>query len=285
MANIAIYDGSADLTAVSGSTPFGLYDNDLSYLTASANTADWCARRLGYPITDIELQDEQFFACYEEAVSEYSAQVNRWNIRSNLLGAQGSATQSYTHTLIDPSLNRVIGLSRQYGTEAGSGGTIDWRTGYIQTTSGSDGWNQTYDLTTVLSASDGTTETADIEVKRVFHHASPAAEREYDPQFGAESALASFGWGGTMAGVQYLALGLTGEAGEVANKVKKLIRDGGDTPDKRKEIGKELGDVCWYLAVLAEELGSNLGKIMEDNLDKLEDRRARGVLGGSGDNR
>ena len=206
MANIAIYDGSADLTAVSGSTPFGLYDNDLSYLTASANTADWCARRLGYPITDIELQDEQFFACYEEAVSEYSAQVNRWNIRSNLLGAQGSATQSYTHTLIDPSLNRVIGLSRQYGTEAGSGGTIDWRTGYIQTTSGSSGWNQTYDLTTVLSASDGTTETADIEVKRVFHHASPAAEREYDPQFGAESALASFGWGGTMAGVQYLAL-------------------------------------------------------------------------------
>ena len=86
-------------------------------------------------------------------------------------------------------------------------------------------------------------------------------------------------------GVQYLALGLTGEAGEVANKVKKLIRDGGDTPDKRKEISKELGDVCWYLAVLAEELGSNLGKIMEDNLNKLEDRRARGVLGGSGDNR
>ena len=86
-------------------------------------------------------------------------------------------------------------------------------------------------------------------------------------------------------GVQYLALGLTGEAGEVANKVKKLIRDGGDSPDKRKEIAKELGDVCWYLAVLAQELGSNLGKIMEDNLDKLEDRRARGVLGGSGDNR
>ena len=86
-------------------------------------------------------------------------------------------------------------------------------------------------------------------------------------------------------GVQYLALGLTGEAGEVANKVKKLIRDGGDSPDKRKEIAKELGDVCWYLAVLAQELGSNLGKIMEDNLNKLEDRRVRGVLGGSGDNR
>ena len=86
-------------------------------------------------------------------------------------------------------------------------------------------------------------------------------------------------------GLYYTTLGLVGEAGEVANKVKKLIRDGGDTPDKRKEIGKELGDVCWYLAVLAEELGSNLGKIMEDNLSKLEDRKARGVIGGSGDNR
>jgi NTP pyrophosphatase (non-canonical NTP hydrolase) len=82
----------------------------------------------------------------------------------------------------------------------------------------------------------------------------------------------------------YLTLGLAGEAGEIANKAKKLIRDG-DNADKRKEIGKELGDVCWYLAVLAEELGMNLGKVMEDNIEKLSSRKARGVLGGSGDNR
>src|SRR5210317_2502779 len=81
----------------------------------------------------------------------------------------------------------------------------------------------------------------------------------------------------------YLTLGLSGEAGEIANKAKKLIRDG-DNPDKREEIGKELGDVCWYLAVLAEELGMNLGKVMEDNIEKLSSRKARGVLGGSGDN-
>ena len=53
----------------------------------------------------------------------------------------------------------------------------------------------------------------------------------------------------------YLTLGLAGEAGEIANKAKKIIRDGGDVDAKKKEIGKELGDVCWYLAVLAEELG------------------------------
>ena len=82
----------------------------------------------------------------------------------------------------------------------------------------------------------------------------------------------------------YLTLGLSGEAGEIANKAKKLIRDG-DNPDKREEIGKELGDVCWYLAVLAEELGMNLGKIMEDNIEKLSSRKQRGTLGGSGDNR
>ena len=82
----------------------------------------------------------------------------------------------------------------------------------------------------------------------------------------------------------YLTLGLSGEAGEIANKTKKLIRDG-DNPAKRAEITKELGDVCWYIAVLSKELGANLGKVMEDNLEKLADRKSRGQLQGSGDNR
>tara|TARA_R110001606_G_scaffold173782_2_gene320244 strand:+ start:2379 stop:2753 length:375 start_codon:yes stop_codon:yes gene_type:complete len=82
----------------------------------------------------------------------------------------------------------------------------------------------------------------------------------------------------------YLTLGLAGEAGEIANKAKKLIRDG-DNPTKREEIGKELGDVCWYLAVLSDELGLNLGQIMEQNIDKLASRKKRGTLGGNGDNR
>tara|TARA_R110000782_G_scaffold256169_2_gene345076 strand:+ start:1495 stop:1869 length:375 start_codon:yes stop_codon:yes gene_type:complete len=82
----------------------------------------------------------------------------------------------------------------------------------------------------------------------------------------------------------YLTLGLAGEAGEIANKVKKFIRDG-DNPTKREEIGKELGDVCWYLAVLSDELGLNLGQIMEQNIDKLASRKKRGTLGGNGDNR
>jgi NTP pyrophosphatase (non-canonical NTP hydrolase) len=72
--------------------------------------------------------------------------------------------------------------------------------------------------------------------------------------------------------LEYLTLGLTGEAGEIANKVKKLIRDGADREDyhaKLNAIGKELGDVLWYCAMLAKEVDMNLGRIMEDNLEKL----------------
>ena len=88
--------------------------------------------------------------------------------------------------------------------------------------------------------------------------------------------------------LEYLTLGLTGEAGEIANKVKQFIRDGAPPDEyaaKKIEIGYEIGDVLWYCAVLAEELDMNLGHIMEKNLEKLADRKKRGALSGSGDNR
>jgi NTP pyrophosphatase (non-canonical NTP hydrolase) len=85
----------------------------------------------------------------------------------------------------------------------------------------------------------------------------------------------------------YPTLGLSGEVGEVAEKVKKIIRDGDGTltdPDRDK-IALELSDVCWYLAVLAFELDYTLEEVMQMNLDKLNSRKERGVLSGSGDNR
>ena len=88
--------------------------------------------------------------------------------------------------------------------------------------------------------------------------------------------------------LEYITLGLTGEAGEIANKVKKLIRDGADIEgynDKLNQIGAELGDVLWYCAMLAKEVDMNLGSIMEGNLEKLADRKARNRLQGDGDNR
>ena len=82
-------------------------------------------------------------------------------------------------------------------------------------------------------------------------------------------------------------LGINGEAGEVAEKVKKIIRDKGGvvSEEDKKELAKELGDVMWYIAVFAHDLGVPLDQIAQQNLDKLKSRKERGVLGGSGDNR
>jgi NTP pyrophosphatase (non-canonical NTP hydrolase) len=86
--------------------------------------------------------------------------------------------------------------------------------------------------------------------------------------------------------ILYPALGLAGEAGEVANKVKKLIRDGYEkNKDYRTEISAELGDVLWYIAVLASDIGIKLSDIATNNVIKLKDRQARGVIGGNGDTR
>lgn len=85
----------------------------------------------------------------------------------------------------------------------------------------------------------------------------------------------------------YPALGLTGEAGEVADKVKKVIRDNNGTFDdgRKKEIAKELGDVLWYIATLSNDIGYSLDEIAQMNYEKLSSRKERGMISGSGDNR
>lgn len=91
---------------------------------------------------------------------------------------------------------------------------------------------------------------------------------------------------GTIAGLMYVGLGL-GESGEVQGKIKKVFRDKLDLTDPtvKKPIAKELGDMLWYVANTATELGYTLEQIAVENLDKLSDRAARGVLGGNGDER
>jgi NTP pyrophosphatase (non-canonical NTP hydrolase) len=89
------------------------------------------------------------------------------------------------------------------------------------------------------------------------------------------------------ANFAYPALGLVGESGEVADKLKKVIRDNGGvlTDSVRESVAKEIGDVLWYVSVLAFEMNYDLNKIAQVNLDKLASRQQRGVISGSGDNR
>lgn len=87
--------------------------------------------------------------------------------------------------------------------------------------------------------------------------------------------------------IYYPTLGLAGEAGEVAEKIKKLMRDNNGvlTPERREALKKELGDVLWYVAALCSELGLTMGEVAEQNVEKLRDRKERDAIRGDGDNR
>ena len=192
MAQEAIWPGSG--SAVDGTTPFGLYDSDTTFQTDAPKFATWCAKRLGYPIVDIELQDTQFYACLEESVSEYSAQVNQFNIRDNLLHLKGQATGSnFTHKRVKSTLSENIFISEEYGQEALVGGSLDVKRTAISVNSGS----QTYDLNNLVG--EASESGASIEVKRVHYEARPAVTRYFDPYastgFGTYNMLDGFGFG------------------------------------------------------------------------------------------
>ena len=199
MAQESIWNGSSTFTT--GSTPWGLYDTDSSFSTDVDKFASWSAKRLGYPIMSVELQSGSFYACFEEAVSEYSAQVNQFNIKDNLLHLTGQATGSnVTHKKITPTLGRSVTLAKQYGTEAGVGGDVDIKKGSITISSGS----QEYDLNSLFV--DGST-SGSIEVKRVYYEGTPAMQRFFDPYattgYGTINMVEGFGFGNSSPAVSF----------------------------------------------------------------------------------
>ena len=192
MAQQPIWPGSG--SAASGSTPFGIFDNDGEFQTEAPQFAKWCAQRLGYPIMAVELQDTQFYACFEESISEYSAQINQFNIKDNLLSLQGQPTSSnFTHKRLARTMGETIKLSKQYGTEAGVGGDVDLKKGSISVTSGS----QEYDLNALFSEVSESGKA--IEIKRVYYEATPAMQRFFDPYattgYGTINMVEGFGFG------------------------------------------------------------------------------------------
>jgi len=201
MAQEQIWAGSSSFSE--GDTPWGFYDTDTEFTSSADKFADWCARRLGYPIMSVELQSGSFYACFEESVSEYSAQVNQFNIRENLLHLQGQATGSsnnVTHKRITPTLGRTIKLAKQYGTEAGVGGDVDIKKGSIQINSGS----QEYDLNALYA---DVSESGAIEIKRIYYEGTPAMQRFFDPYattgYGTINMVQGFGFGNSSPAVSF----------------------------------------------------------------------------------
>ena len=206
MSQARIWTGSA-VFVTGSSTPFGIYDSDSEFRTEAPKVASWCAKRLGYPIIDIELEGENFFAVFEEAVSEYSAQVNQFNIRNNLGALQGRPTGvNYTGKQVNGSeLNNVIEISQAYGSQAGVGGRTSIKSGSINMTEGV----QDYDLQEFADVAEGGER---ISVTRVFYEATPAINRFFDPYSvsgqGTLNLIDEFGFGSFSPAAQFILMPL-----------------------------------------------------------------------------
>jgi hypothetical protein len=175
-------------SAIAGKTPFGIYDTDTQFVNDGPKTAVWCAKRLGYPIVDIEMVDEQFYACFEESVSEYSAQVNQFNLRNNLdilKGQPKGARANYSQTLVEGSfLPTTVRMSQQYGTLAGVGGHTSIKRAYVETEIDKQRYNimtEAVDMESSSSFSTLYTGSATIDVVRVYYESTPAIQRFFDP--------------------------------------------------------------------------------------------------------
>ena len=203
MSQARIWTGSTSFTSGS-STPFGIYDSDSSFQSDAPKVATWCTKRLGYPIIDIELQGENFFAVFEEAVSEYSAQVNQFNIRNNMGALEGQPTGSnYTHQSVNGSeLNNVVTIAEGYGTLANVGGRTDIKKGHITVGTGS----QEYDLQTLWG--DVSESGERIDITRVFYETTPAIQRFFDPYSvsgqGTLNLIDEFGFGSFSPAAQFI---------------------------------------------------------------------------------
>jgi hypothetical protein len=205
MANIAIWPGSSSFHP--GDTPFGFYDNDPEFQIDADKFATFAARRLGYPIVDIELQKYNFYAALEEAVTIYANELYGFKIRDNYLTLEGadSATMDIENTVVVPNLGRIIQISEQYGVEAGTGGNVDWHKGSVDLTASI----QDYDLEAWAKANIPHYKDHDIEIMRVFYEAPPAILRYFDPYIGTGmgtmNLMDTFGWDGySPAGVDFL---------------------------------------------------------------------------------
>ena len=201
MANPSIFPGSSSFFP--GNTPFGFYDNDTDFQTDADKVTLFCARRLGYPITDVELQNINFYTAFEEAVTTYGNEVFAYQAAQNYLSLEGSSTGSnLNYKLQKPNLGTQVRIAEAYGSEAGVGGSIEYRTGRIQMTAGT----QVYDLTEFATSQ--SVEKNDIEIKKIYYESEPAIVRYFDPYAGTgtdvQGLLDTFGFGNYTPGINFL---------------------------------------------------------------------------------
>ena len=201
MASIPIWPGSSSFFP--GDTPFGFYDEDIKFQQDADKVSMWCARRLGYPIVDIELQAVNFFTCFEESVTTYAQYLYESDIAENMSTLLGNPTGSSLNTsYIQPNLGNIIALAEKYGTEAGSGGSVKYKKGSIDLAVG----QQEYSLQELYA--DTEESGSALQIQKIYHYAPPAIVRYFDPYAGTgtgiQSLMETFGFGNYSPGVNFM---------------------------------------------------------------------------------
>ena len=226
MANIPIWPGSSSFDA--SLTPFSFYDSDTSFQTDAVTTADWCAKRLGYPLIDIELQAANFFTAFEEATNEYGAQLYNFQIINNFQTLEGTTTGSnFNNQLITPNMGGTINVSEQYGNEVdGGGGDYEIQHGTLNVNTN----QQKYDLLSSIGSSLSGSEA--VYIKKIKHYQPAAINRYFDPYAGTgtgiQSLMQTFGFGNFSPGVNFMLMPLSFDIQKIqAIELNDTIRKSG----------------------------------------------------------
>ena len=197
--NIPIYPGSSSFFP--GDTPFGFYDNDYQFQVDADKVTTFCARRLGYPIMEVELQDLNFYTAFEEAVTTYGNELYAYNLRDNMLNVAGASTSSnMNHATMTPTLANIIRISQQYAVESGTGGNVNYYSGSFITTASI----QDYDFNAWAIENNVT---GGMEIKRVFYYPPPAVNQVYNlgvfSGLGGVPAVGAYGLFGSTGFLMY----------------------------------------------------------------------------------
>lgn len=200
MDNVEIYDGNP--IWVPGSTPFSFYDSDEQFQQDAVKCAKFCGTRLGYPIMDVELQSGSMFACFEEAITTYGNQVYMWKVRENYLSLEGGSKDIDANSIVvEPTLQRIVEIAKNYGTEADVGGNVQKYVGLVDIVAG----QQSYDLNKWAEEQEIE---GGIEIRKIFYEAPPAILRYFDPYAGTgtgiQSLMDAFDFGSYSPGVNFL---------------------------------------------------------------------------------
>ena len=192
---------------VVGQTPYGTYDEDSTFQTDIESVTKWCAKRLGFPVLQLEIPSGSIYACFEESVNEYSQHINNYNIK-NWMWEQYGEKNRISGSLstgsadpVTPSLGPSITLSDKYGQVVGLNENYDLKKGYIVLS----GSQQDYNLQSVWA--DDNESGKRIEVHRVFNHQPAAVSRFYDPYAGTfdqRQLLDAFGFGNVSPAISFV---------------------------------------------------------------------------------